>query len=130
MTPDERDPDTITALIFRLVDVPRRTLAAAALAVILLAAVSLVGVPVEKLMRNGLLCGSGVSMAGLSWLCRRRPSRRSRRVGTPPDRGHHPARAATGRQGHCRVARKDQASPVAGAGKTRYGCSGGRGRHP
>jgi hypothetical protein len=130
MASTERDPDTITALIFRLVDVPHRALAAGALAVILLAAASLAAAPVENLTRNGLLCGSGVSMAGLSWLYRRRPPHRSRRATTPPDRGHRPARTATGRPARCRAAGKDQASPVAGARKVPRGCADGRGRHP
>src|ERR1700722_10910445 len=126
MTPNERDPGTITALIFRLVDVPRRTLAAAALAVILLAAASLARAPVEELTRNGLLCGSSVTMAGLSWLSRRRPLHRSRRGCAPHDRGHRLARTTTGRKGRCLMERGDQASPVAYPGKTRNGCSGAR----
>jgi hypothetical protein len=68
MTNDGRDPSTLIALIFRVVDAPRRTLAVAALAVLLLAAASLVRSPLAELVKSGTLCGGAWCLAGLSWL--------------------------------------------------------------
>jgi hypothetical protein len=68
---DGRDPETLVALLFRIVDVPRRTLAAAALVVLVVAAVTLFRFPLPTLVRNGTLCGSGMCLAGAGLLRRR-----------------------------------------------------------
>lgn len=57
MTSEGRDPRTLIALIFRIVDEPRRTLAVAALAVLLIAAVSHARFPVAEVMRSALFGG-------------------------------------------------------------------------
>lgn len=59
-----RDPRTLIALFFRIVDVPHRTLAAAVLMSLMLTALSLGRFPVAELVRNGTLWGGGVCIAG------------------------------------------------------------------
>lgn len=77
---DRQDPDTLIALIFRIVDMPRRTLALATLMVLILAGVSLARLPVVELARSGTLWGGGACVVGLGCL----------RSGQPgPARGRH-----------------------------------------
>lgn len=77
MVNNGQDPNTLIALIFRIVDTPRRTLALAALVTLFLAAVSLARLPLGELAQCGTLLGGSACIAGVSWL-RERTTRSAR----------------------------------------------------
>jgi hypothetical protein len=68
MTLVKRLNKLLISLFFRIVDVPRRTLAAAGFVMLFLTAASLIRFPAEELARNETLRGGGVCVAGLGWL--------------------------------------------------------------
>lgn len=63
---DQDDPVTLIGLLFRIVDVPRRTLAATALLMLIVAVANSIRFPLAELARDGTLCGGGCALPDLA----------------------------------------------------------------